>query len=293
MSADVWGDVTLHWTDRFRTTFGLRADYIDGEVNGLIPANAGSDSGVQWSPKVNGRLHAHATTSKSMPAPASASTPTTSSASCRRRTPSPAIRSIPPPFSRKPGRRGRRALGAELHLQPLRRRLRARFRFSELIYVGDAGISEPSDPTQRHGFEVAAFWNPVDWLAFDASYAYSHSRFKDAPSDFDRVPNTVEGVAAAGVTWLPGDGWEGSLRTRYLGPGPAARGQLRPRAVHHTGQRRNLEGSRQGSRSASTSSTCSMPKTTTWSISTRASSRARPHPWRTSTSTRSTRAPSS
>ena len=53
MSADVWGDITLHWTDRFRTTFGLRADYIDGEVNGLIPANAGSDSGVQWSPKVN------------------------------------------------------------------------------------------------------------------------------------------------------------------------------------------------------------------------------------------------
>lgn len=91
---------------------------------------------------------------------------------------------------------------------------------SELIYVGDAWRSEPSDPTQRYGLEVAAFWNPVEWLAFDASYAFSHSRFKDAPSDFDRIPNTVEGVAAAGVTWLPGDGWEGSLRVRYLGPGP-------------------------------------------------------------------------
>ena len=77
---------------------------------------------------------------------------------------------------------------------------------SELIYVGDSGISEPSDPTRRYGFEVAAFWNPVDWLAFDASYAYSHSRFKDAPSNFDRVPNTVEGVAAAGVTWHAGVG---------------------------------------------------------------------------------------
>jgi hypothetical protein len=27
MEADVWGDLTLHWTDRLRTTFGLRADY--------------------------------------------------------------------------------------------------------------------------------------------------------------------------------------------------------------------------------------------------------------------------
>jgi outer membrane receptor protein involved in Fe transport len=67
---------------------------------------------------------------------------------------------------------------------------------------------------------VAAFWNPLDWLAFDASYAYSHTRFKDAPAGLDRVPNSVEGVAAAGVTFTPGDGWEGSIRVRYLGEAP-------------------------------------------------------------------------
>jgi hypothetical protein len=60
----------------------------------------------------------------------------------------------------------------------------------------------------------------VNWLAFDASAAWSQTRFKDAPSNLDRVPNSVEGVAAAGVTWLPGNGWEGSLRVRYLGPAP-------------------------------------------------------------------------
>ena len=53
MAADVWGELTMHWTDRLRTTFGLRADYIDGQVDGLVAANAGSKSGVQYSPKVN------------------------------------------------------------------------------------------------------------------------------------------------------------------------------------------------------------------------------------------------
>lgn len=53
LQADIWGDITFHWNDRFRTTFGLRADYIDGEVDGLVAANAGSKSGTQYSPKIN------------------------------------------------------------------------------------------------------------------------------------------------------------------------------------------------------------------------------------------------
>jgi hypothetical protein len=219
MSADIWGDVTLHWTDRFRTTFGLRADYLDGEVEGLVSANAGSDSGVQWSPKINiaytltdnleiyagGGYGFHSNNIVGVvqtvdPVTGDAIDPATLFAESRggeiglRWEPSSAFNLSAAVF----------ALDFD----------------SELIYLGDAGISEPSDPTQRRGAEIAAFWNPVDWLAVDASYAYSHTRFKDAPSDLDRVPNSVEGVAAAGVTWLPGGGWEGSVRVRYLGPAP-------------------------------------------------------------------------
>jgi outer membrane receptor protein involved in Fe transport len=219
MSADIWGDVTLHWTDRFRTTFGLRADYIDGEVNGLIPANAGSESGVQWSPKINiaytitDDLEVYAGAgygfhSNNIVGVVQTQDPITGDP-------------VEPATLFAESRGGEVGIrwepSSDLNISA------AVFALdfdSELIYVGDAGISEPSDPTRRYGFEVAAFWNPVDWLAFDASYAYSHSRFKDAPSNLDRVPNTVEGVAAAGVTWLPGDGWEGSLRVRYLGPAP-------------------------------------------------------------------------
>ena len=219
MEAGVWGDVTLHWTDRFRTTFGLRADYLDGEVETPVAANAGSDNGTQLSPKINiaytisDQLEMYAGAgigfhSNNIIGVVQSVDPVTGDPV-----------DSPKPFSESRGGE----VGVRWEPNPTFNLSAAIFALefdSELIYVGDSGISEPSDPTRRYGFEVAAFWNPVEWLAFDASYASSNSRFQDAPSNFDRVPNTVEGVAAAGVTWLPGDGWEGSLRVRYLGPAP-------------------------------------------------------------------------
>jgi outer membrane receptor protein involved in Fe transport len=219
MSADVWGDVTVHWTDRLRTTFGLRADYIDGEVDGLVPANAGSDSGVQWSPKAN--VAYRVTDDLEVYAGYGLGFHTNNIVGVVQ-TEDPVIGDPVDPATLFAESKGGE-IGLRWEPNDTFNLSAAVFALdfdSELIYVGDAGISEPSDPTERHGVEVAAFWNPVDWLAFDASYAYAHSRFKDAPAGLDRVPNTVEGVAAAGVTWLPGDGWEGSLRVRYLGPGP-------------------------------------------------------------------------
>jgi outer membrane cobalamin receptor len=219
MSAGVWSDVTLHWTDRFRTTIGLRADYLDGDVEGLVPANAGSENGIQWSPKFNAAytltdaLEVYAGYgvgfhSNNIVGVVQTQDPVTGDP-------------VEPATLFAESRGGE--VGLRWEPDSTFNLSAAVFTLdfdSELIYVGDAGVSEPSDPTRRHGMEVAAFWNPYEWLAFDASYAYSHSRFKDAPSGLDRIPNTVEGVAAAGVTWLPGDGWEGSVRVRYLGPGP-------------------------------------------------------------------------
>jgi outer membrane cobalamin receptor len=219
MSADVWGDVTVHWTDRLRATFGLRADYVDGSVETPVAANEGSDSGVQWSPKIN--LAYTITDDLEVYAGAGYGFHSNNIIGVVQTVDPVTGTPVDSPMLFSESRGGE--IGVRWEPDSTFNLSAAVFALdfdSELIYVGDAGISEPSDPTQRHGFEVAAFWNPVDWLAFDASYAYSHSRFKDAPSNADRVPNTVEGVAAAGVTWLPGDGWEGSLRVRYLGPGP-------------------------------------------------------------------------
>lgn len=219
MSADVWGDITLHWTDRLRTTFGLRADYVDGSVETPVTANEGSDSGVQWSPKVN--IAYTLTDDLEIYAGAGLGFHSNNIIGVVQTIDPVAGTPVDAPSLFSESRGGE--IGVRWEPDTTFNLSAAVFALdfdSELIYVGDAGISEPSDPTRRYGFEIASFWNPVDWLAFDASYAYSHSRFKDTPAGLDRVPNTVEGVAAAGVTWLPGDGWEGSLRVRYLGPGP-------------------------------------------------------------------------
>lgn len=219
MALDIWGEVTMHWTDRLRTTLGLRADYIDGQVAGLLPANAGTKSGVQYSPKVN--IAYTIGDDLEVYAGAGIGFHSNNIVGVVQRLDPQTGDPVDPATLFAESRGGE--MGVRWEPNKTFNLSAALFMLdfdSELIYVGDAGISEPSDPTQRYGLEVAAFWNPVDWLAFDASYAFSHSRFKDAPSNFDRIPNTVEGVAAAGVTWLPGDGWEGSLRVRYLGPGP-------------------------------------------------------------------------
>lgn len=219
MSADIWGDVTLHWTDRLRATFGLRADHISGDVSGLVPANAGSESGVQWSPKLN---IAYALTDDLEVYAGYGLGFHTNNIVGVVQTVDPVTGDPVDPATLFAESRGGE-VGLRWEPDATFNVSAAAFLLdfdSELIYLGDSGVSEPSDPTRRYGLEVAAFWNPVDWLAFDASYAYSHSRFKDAPAALDRIPNTVEGVAAAGVVWLPGDGWQGSIRLRYLGPGP-------------------------------------------------------------------------
>jgi outer membrane receptor protein involved in Fe transport len=217
--ADVWGDITLHWTDRLRTTFGLRADHLDGEVTGLILANDGSKSDTQWSPKINVAYQVsddfevyagagYGFHSNSIVGAVQTQDPVTGDP-------------VDPATLFAESRGGE--IGARWEPSSSFNISTSIFALdfdSELIYVGDAGVSEPSDPTQRYGIETAAFWNPYEWLAVDASYAYSHSRFKDAPANLDRVPNTVEGVAAFGMTFLPGNGWEGSFRVRYLGPAP-------------------------------------------------------------------------
>ena len=40
---------------------------------------------------------------------------------------------------------------------------------SELVFVGDAGTTEPQTGSRRFGVELTAFARPIDWLALDAS----------------------------------------------------------------------------------------------------------------------------
>ena len=86
---------------------------------------------------------------------------------------------------------------------------------SELVYVGDAGATEASAGSRRHGVEFNNRWAPAPWLLLDADFAWTHARFDNG----DRIPNAVDRVASVAATLRDLAGWSASLQWRYLGAG--------------------------------------------------------------------------
>ncbi|MGD2132952.1 MAG: TonB-dependent receptor [Maricaulaceae bacterium] len=214
-----FAEVGVDWTDRFRTSVGLRADHYAFDVSAVRPENSGDGSDTIFSPKASAvfatsdALEFYANYGQGFH---------TNDARGVVITVDPATGDPADPVDLLV-----RGEGAELGL---RYHPSGDFNFSlaafaleldsESIFVGDAGTSEPSGGTERSGIEAAAFWQPNPWLALDASAAWSHARFADEPSGADRIPNSVELVAGAGATVLFDNGVTGSLRVRYLGESP-------------------------------------------------------------------------
>jgi outer membrane receptor protein involved in Fe transport len=88
---------------------------------------------------------------------------------------------------------------------------------SELIYVGDSGAVEPSDPATRRGYEITAFWRPNGWLAVDGVLTGSRARYVGLPQGENYVPGALESSGELGLSALFPE-WNASLRFRYLGP---------------------------------------------------------------------------
>ncbi len=91
---------------------------------------------------------------------------------------------------------------------------------SELLFVGDAGITEPSRPSRRQGVEWNNLWSVSSWLSFDADLAWSHARFRDGGPTGDYIPGAVATTANLGATFDARGPWFGALRLRYFGPRP-------------------------------------------------------------------------
>src|SRR5690606_11286473 len=88
---------------------------------------------------------------------------------------------------------------------------------SELIYVGDSGAVEPSDPGRRHGYELTGFWKPNAGLAVDAVWTGSKAHYVGLPVGENFVPGALESSGELGVSAIFPD-WNVSGRLRYLGP---------------------------------------------------------------------------
>lgn len=91
---------------------------------------------------------------------------------------------------------------------------------SELVYVGDAGTTEPNDATRRYGIESTIFWRPVAGVTLDASAAYTRARFRGVAAGLSRIPGAVPLVFGGGVTAEVFDDVTATLRLRHFGSAP-------------------------------------------------------------------------
>lgn len=91
---------------------------------------------------------------------------------------------------------------------------------SELIFVGDAGNTEASRPSDRSGVELGwtFFATPRSQIALEASY--SRARFRDSDPAGRRIPGSVPLVLSAEWTADWTQGWHSSIRARHLGRYP-------------------------------------------------------------------------
>lgn len=93
----------------------------------------------------------------------------------------------------------------------------------ELVFVGDAGDTDATRPSRRHGIEWSNDYAATDWLKIDLTYAWSHARYTDESPDGDFIPGAIESVVSTGLALhdAPGlGGFFAGIRGRYFGPRP-------------------------------------------------------------------------
>ena len=92
---------------------------------------------------------------------------------------------------------------------------------SELLFVGDAGATEPTDESRRAGVTLANYYRLTPSLALDADVSFARARLHDVPPVASRIPGALERVIAAGITWNSSRrGSHAALRVRHFGAYP-------------------------------------------------------------------------
>jgi hypothetical protein len=209
-----------HWTDWLRTEAGLRFDAFDFSVRSDLSANSGdaSDSIVQ--PKLTVVLGPWAETEVFLNAGRGFHSNDARGTTIRVDptdgvTPIDQVDPIVAAVGTEFGARSASVPGLQLSAALWNLDID-----SELLFVGDGGITEPSRASRRYGVELGAYWTPADWLIVDADYAWSHARFTESDPAGDYIPGAVETVVSLGLAVHRDAGWFGGARMRYFGPAP-------------------------------------------------------------------------
>ena len=215
LSLGSFANLQFSLTDRLRASVGLRLDFYDFEVDALRAQNSGSKNESLWQPKVNiaygvnENLELYANYGEgfhSNDARAAINTidPATGN-------PSDTLDILVQGEGSELGFRYDTLEGFNFSLAWFELDLD-----SELVFVGDAGTTEPSDPSRRNGIELNSFWEFTEALVFDFTAAKSDGHFRGLPSGENSIPDAHDLVVAAGLTYHNPNGWTSSFRVRHF-----------------------------------------------------------------------------
>lgn len=206
------------WNPNLRSILGARFDFYRFDVNSSIAKNSGKNSDSIFSPKLS-LAYKNAPSDEiyaSLGRGFHSNDARGTTISLDPKTLEPASKVTPlvrTNFAELGWRRAKNDLQTTVALWGLRSQ-------SELLFIGDAGTTEASRPSQRVGIEITNYWTPRPHLSLDADFAFSRARFRNSAPEGNRIPGAIEGVFSVGAAYDPPQGWGGALRLRYFGPRP-------------------------------------------------------------------------
>jgi hypothetical protein len=90
---------------------------------------------------------------------------------------------------------------------------------SELVWSGDAGGTEASDPTRRYGADLEATYTPAPWLRVDGNVTVAHSELVHNAGNGNALALAPKLMGQGGVTLIDGHRFI-ALRTRGIADRP-------------------------------------------------------------------------
>ncbi|TYB77133.1 TonB-dependent receptor [Bizionia myxarmorum] len=91
----------------------------------------------------------------------------------------------------------------------------------EFVYVGDAGVVEPSGKSERYGLDLGLRYQFTDWLYFDTDATLTHARSVDEPSGANYIPLAPDFTLSGGLAINDLNGFSAGIRYRYIDDRPA------------------------------------------------------------------------
>ncbi len=217
-SAGLFAENTLWWHEKLRTGAGLRYDRYQFDVKSSLSGNSGNTSDGITSPKLSVIFGPWASTEffynigKGFHSNDARGTTQT-----RLPNGNPAS-----PVTPLVGTRGSE-VGVRSEWIPGLQSSLAVWQLdidSELVFVGDAGETEPSRASRRYGVEWNNHYVVNDWLLLDMDLALSKARFTHTDPAGQYIPGAINKVASVGATVTNWGNWFGSVQLRYFGPRP-------------------------------------------------------------------------